>query len=81
MPSGFVFLPSYYDALKDLPDDARHQLYDAIMQYVFEGRAPELPSILEGYFRLMQPNIDASIKRYNASVENGKKGGRPPKPK
>lgn len=79
MPNGFVFLTSYYEALSPLPDAERLQIYDAIFRYVFEGVTPELPPLLAGYFSLVKPNIDASIKRYNANVENGKKGGRPPK--
>jgi hypothetical protein len=48
------------------------------MDYAFSGKEPEnLSPILNGYFTLLRPNIDSSAKRYAASVENGKKGGRP----
>jgi len=73
-------LPSYYDAILPLPDEQRLALYDAIMDYAFGGKEPEnLSPILKGYFVLLRPNIDSSAKRYAASVENGKKGGRPKK--
>lgn len=73
-------LPSYYDAIRPLPDEQRLALYDAIMDYAFGGKEPEdLSPILKGYFVLLRPNIDSSAKRYAASVENGKKGGRPKK--
>lgn len=73
-------LPSYYDAIRPLPDDQRLALYDAIMDYAFGGKEPvDLSPILNGYFVLLRPNIDSSAKRYSASVGNGKKGGRPPK--
>ncbi len=79
--NGFLMLPSYYDALRPLPDDQRLALYDAILDYAFARKEPEgLPPILKGYFSLLRPNIDSSIKRYTASVENGKKGGRPKDP-
>lgn len=83
MGAGFVFLPSYYDALRELPDEQRLMMYDAILDYAFQGgKEPDnLPPILNGYFVLLRPNIDNSIKRYSASVENGKKGGRLPKEK
>lgn len=78
---GFTMLPSYYEALRPLPDDMRLQLYDAIMDYAFQSKEPEgLPPILAGYFTLLRPNIDNSIKHYSTSVENGRKGGRPKKP-
>lgn len=80
MVNGFLMLPSYYDAIRPLPDEQRLALYDAIMDYVFGGKEPEdLPPILKGYFVLLRPNIDSSARRYGASVENGKKGGRPRK--
>ena len=82
MGHGFMMLPSYYEAIRPLPDDQRLALYDAIMDYAFQGVDPvDLPPILNGYFVLLRPNIDSSSSRYAASVENGKKGGRPPKPK
>ena len=77
---GFTMLPSYYDAIRPLPDNQRHALFDAIMDYAFRGIEPEgLEPILQGYFRLLRPNIDSSIRTYSASVFNGKKGGRPKK--
>ena len=80
MVNGFLMLPSYYDAIRPLPNDQRLALYDAIMDYVFGGKEPKnLSPILKGYFVLLRPNIDSSAKRYAASVENGRRGGRPTK--
>lgn len=81
MPTGFPFFESYYEALRGLPDDERLQMYDALLSYVFDGVTPELPPVLTSLWVLVRPNIDASLRRYQASIENGKKGGRPPKPK
>ena len=78
--AGFVMLESYYEALRPLDDEMRWQMYDCIFDYVFQGKEPSgLSPILNGYFALIRPNIDASIKRYKASTENGKRGGRPKK--
>lgn len=79
MVNGFLMLPSYYDAIRPLPDEQRLALYDAIMDYAFGGKEPEdLSPILKGYFVLLRPNIDSSAKRYAASVENGKKARKNP---
>ena len=76
---GVVFLASYYEALKQLADNDRLQVYDAILSYGIEKIPPTLPQHLQGYFLLMKPNIDASNSRYEAAIVNGQKGGRPPK--
>ena len=78
--AGFVIFPSYYDAIRPLSNEDRLRMYDALMDYAFAGKYPEdLPPLLNGYFVLLKPNIDSSMLKYAASVENGKKGGRPKK--
>ena len=74
---GVVFLPSFYDAMKDLPDSDRLQLYDAIVNYGLFRTPIELSPICSSLFSLIRPIIDSSQRRYDAAVENGKK---PPKP-
>lgn len=71
--------PSFYEAMKILPDCDRLQLYDAICEYSLNGNEPlALPPTANSLFVLMKPNIDASNKRYSASAKNGKNGGAPP---
>ena len=75
---GFVILPTYYEAIRQLPDGERLMIYDALMAYGLDGVLPDgLPPMLNIIFTLIKPNIDSSIRRYRASVENGRKGGRP----
>lgn len=78
MADGIVILPSYYDALKTLPDADRLEMYDALMEYGLHGKAVCLPPHLQGFFSLIKPNIDSSQRRYRAAKENGSKGGAPP---
>lgn len=75
----FIMLPSYFEALRTLEDGDRLTMYDAVMSYVFEGREPELQGVLQSLFTLLRPNIDSSIRKYQANVENGRRGGRPRK--
>ena len=77
MPRGVVILPSYYEAIKDLPDSERILMYDAMVCYGLYGEVIDLPPILKSMFTLIKPNIDSSQNRHKASTENGKKGGAP----
>jgi len=80
--NGVVYLESFHEAIRPLTDGDRLMMYDAIMDYGIYAVIPDgLPAHLKGYFALMKPNIDSSKNRYNAAVENGKKGGRPIKGK
>lgn len=79
MPDGVVFYPSYYEAIKDLPDQERLGVYDAIMRYGLYGELVEMSSIVKTVFTLVKPNVDSSQNRYRAAKSNGSKGGRPRK--
>ena len=78
--AGFRWLPSYYEVVRDLPDNERLAIYDAIPDFGFGNKVQDLPPLLNGYFLLMRPSIEKSIRFEEKQVENGKKGGRPPKP-
>ena len=80
MASGIVILPSYYEAIKDLPDADRLQIYDAIVRYGLYGEIIEMSPMIKSMFTLIKPNIDSSQNRYRAAKENGSLGGRPKKP-
>ena len=68
-----IFYSSYYEAIKELPDDAQGRLYKAIIDYAMEGKELQLNGFEKSVFVLIKPTLDASNRNY----ENGKKGGRP----
>lgn len=75
---GFVFLPSYYEAIRELPPQERLEIYDALCGYALDGVWPEeLGTVARIVLRLIRPTLDQSCRKYRASVENGKKGGNP----
>lgn len=75
--NGIVFLRSYYEAVKDLEQDDQLEMYNAIFKLVFEGVTPTFTKkYLNSIYKVIEPNLAGSINRYQASVENGKKGGR-----
>lgn len=80
MNKGFRVLPSFYEAIRPLPDEDRLALWDAIMDFAFEGVEPEgLSSIQKTIFVLLRPIIEKSVCYYEKQGINGAKGGRPPK--
>jgi len=66
---GFIFYYSFYEAMKNLPDDVRLSLYDAIAQFSFDGEISELNGIAGNFFSLIKANLEANNRKY----ENGKK--------
>ena len=75
---GFVFLQSYYQAIRRQPQKVRLKLYDALLDYAFTGRWPEREEdTVLSILTLIRPNLDSSIRRYSRAKENGRKGGNP----
>lgn len=61
---------SYFEALIELPDEQRLNLYDAISRYALDGEEVNLKGVEKAIFLLIKPQISANITKY----ENGKKG-------
>jgi len=69
--SSYVFYGSFYEALKEVDDETRLLVYDAINEYALFGIEPQLSGTASALFKLMRPQIDANRKKR----ESGKKGG------
>jgi hypothetical protein len=76
---GVLILESYYEVISELSDDEQLIMFKGICEYGINGIEPNFKGALKSLFTLMKPNIDSSISRYNSSVTNGGKGGRPKK--
>lgn len=78
MRNSFIFYSSYYDAISELPEEEQGLIYKAIIDYAIAKKEPkDLTPACRMCFKLIRPTIDAALSRYDASVENGKKGGAP----
>ena len=77
MRHSLIFLPSYKDSIRPLDDESRLLMYDALVDYAVDGIEPNLPLLLNSLFLSFKPIIDNGIKKYDAAVKNGKKGGAP----
>ena len=76
----FIFYSSYYEAISEsgLPDDEQGLIYKTIIDYAMAKKEPKnLTPAGKMCFKLIRPTIDAALKRYDASVQNGRSGGRP----
>lgn len=62
MVKGFNFKSSWFDALKDMPNNVRRQVYDAIIQYCCTGTVAELKSVAKGAFAVIKYDIDSVDK-------------------
>lgn len=69
----FTFYRSYYESLQDLNKDDRLIIYEAIMNYMFNGIEPALAGIPKIIYGLIRPTLIKSKKL----SENGKRGGAP----
>lgn len=67
----FLFYRSFFDGLKELPDDIRVKAYDMIMNYALNGIEPEEGGVAKAIFAMARPQIDANNKRYAAAVKGG----------
>lgn len=79
---GFKFYKSFYDSINALDESMQLEVYKALAEYGLTGEmSDDLSPITKALLTAMIPTIDNANKRYVASVENGKKGGRPKKNK
>lgn len=69
----FSFYRNYYELIKCLPDEDRLDLYDAILNYVFEDIEPNFDNLKKGIWINLKMPLDTSKN----NAENGKRGGAP----
>lgn len=75
---GFVFYHSYYEAYKDMSYENKINFMESLLDYAFYGKEPVFENRMESIaFKLIRANMDVNNRRYDANVENGKKGGAP----
>ena len=67
----FIFYRSFYDAIKEIPEDEQLKVYKAICIYAMEQEEIELSGVSKAIFSLIKPLFDANYKKY----ENGKQKG------
>lgn len=79
MKDSFVFYRSFYESLKDLPDEQQLKFYRAITEYALDDTEPDFTGLEKSLFTQIKFSLDEAKRRYEESRLNGKKGGRPRK--
>lgn len=79
MKESMIIYESAYKAINYLPDEKLQlEAYKGLMEYGFYGIVPESENpFVNMVFVQAIPSMRSAAERYDASVENGKKGGRP----
>ena len=76
----FLFYESFAEMFELMPTDAdKVEFIRALYQYGIYKQEVETSPLVAVALAGAKPNIDAANRRYEANVENGKKGGRPKK--
>lgn len=75
MRDSFIFYRSFFESFDGLSKKDKLLLFDAVCNYALNDIEPQLTGVPLSMFKLLKPQLDANIRRY----ENGCKGGRPKK--
>lgn len=71
----YVFYGSFYEALKEVDQETRLLVYDAINEYALFGNEPQLSGTASALFKLMRPQIDANRRKRESGKIGGSKSG------
>ena len=76
----FVMFKNWSEAIEALPEEYQLECYKAVSKYGLTGEIPEgISPVTKAILISFSKGMENNIARYHASVENGKKGGRPKK--
>lgn len=71
----FIFYKSFYEAIEDVDDKSKLEIFNAICKMALYDEEVELKGISATLFKLIKPQLQANTKKF----KDGKKGGRPKK--
>ena len=68
----FIFYRSFYEAIKEIPDEEQLNIYKAITEYALNQNEIEITGVSKPISTLVKPQLDANFQKYL----NGKKAKR-----
>ena len=72
----FVFHKDWYDAVKDLDDNIRLEVYDSIMHSVYNGKMKEISPMAQMALSFILPHIERDREKYNTIKLRRSEAGR-----
>ena len=78
-----IFYRSFHEAIKELPDEDRLKVYDALTEFGLNHNELELQGIPKVVFTLIKPQLEANYQKWLKGCKGkayGKMGGRPKNP-
>lgn len=76
MKDSFIFYKEWKDAIADLPNDVRLEIYEAIIEYGTSGKLPTLKPIANVAFNFIKTGLDRNAEKYNDTIEKRREAGR-----
>ena len=79
--NAFLFYDDWWKIIKDYPENTRHQLSEAVIEYGLDGKLPTLEGEAKVAFDFIKLAIDRDKENYKQrsaiNRKNGLKGGAP----
>lgn len=72
----FVFYFSWVEALGDLPEEVRYELYDAIIGYARTGKVSDMKPLAKVAFNFIKEDIDNDARKYEETAAKRSEAGR-----
>lgn len=70
----FIFYRSFYEAIKEIPEQEQLNVYKAITEYALNHKEIEITGISKAIFTLIKPQLDANFQKYlNGKKQKGSK--------
>ena len=68
----FVFYKDWKDAISDLPDDIRLEIYESIIEYAVSGAFQGLKPMAKIAFNFIKTDLDRDIEKYQKVINRNK---------
>ena len=73
--NSFIFYKGWREAIKDLPDDVRLEIYESIIEYATTGNLRGWKPMAKSAVNFIKIDIDRDTEKYMSIVERNKSNG------